>query len=478
MTQLPVSILPGAPMTDAAGLAGDTAGTTTEGGGEATSVFASLLTALQNGETAAADAMSALGLALTEGEGEGDGEAATEQTVPDGEMPAGLAALVQSLVVPQVATAAPVEGQTDADLAVDATMTPSASAGIDVVEIETSMPATPAILAGVVAEPTAALDDNQAMAEVAGEGAVVDLTSDVEAPVLEVATDQVDATEIDETRSGDEQAEAALESVDVDLTEPAAADTTDTTDGEAGLPTDTGDPSTSPDDGPAQSRLQQAPVTDDGAEALTQPNAPTSTPTPWTAAAVTSTGPGTAGDQVRVASADAAGTGQIAAAEVDATAVTAGTNQTAAASNTERADAPVTIERITLREMPTVVVDRVRAIDPQGGMNRAVVRLDPPELGRIMLEIVSNGDEISVIARADNAEAARALLRQRTEIEAAMEALGLTVSDFDVQADDRERDDAEPEARRDGGFDDGRRPAGDARYVTADIPATEGELFL
>ena len=169
--------------------------------------------------------------------------------------------------------------------------------------------------------------------------------------------------------------------------------------------------------------------------------------------------------------------GQAMPADVDATVVTTATGQTAPTANTERADAPVIIERMTLREMPTVVVDRVRAVDPQGGMNRAVVRLDPPELGRIMLEIVSNGDEISVIARADNAEAARALIRQRAEIEAAVEALGLTVSDFDVQADDRERDDAEPEARRDGGFDD-RGAAADARYVTDDLPATEGELFL
>ena len=66
MTQLPVSILPGAPMTDAAGLAGETIGTATEGGGEATSAFASLLTALQNGEAVDTGAMSALGLVVAE----------------------------------------------------------------------------------------------------------------------------------------------------------------------------------------------------------------------------------------------------------------------------------------------------------------------------------------------------------------------------------------------------------------------------
>ncbi len=147
--------------------------------------------------------------------------------------------------------------------------------------------------------------------------------------------------------------------------------------------------------------------------------------------------------------------------------------QVAAESNES---APLVIDRVALRNVPTVVVDRVRALDPSGGTNRAVVRLDPPDLGQIVVEVVGRGDEIAVVARADTAEAARALVRQRAEIQAAVEALGLSVSDFDVHHGDG--NDGQGQQGRD---QRPNRPAvdgGPAGYQTAELPEPEGELFL
>lgn len=73
---------------------------------------------------------------------------------------------------------------------------------------------------------------------------------------------------------------------------------------------------------------------------------------------------------------------------------------------------------------------------------RMIVRLDPPELGTLTLELTSIADELTVAARTESHEAARALLRQRNEIHVALEALGMSLSEFDVKSkghDGRER---------------------------------------
>ena len=253
MTQLPVSILPGAPLTDAAGLAGETIGTATEGGGDATSTFASLLTALQSGEAVDTDAMSALGMVVTEGEGEVEGESTTESPTTDVQMPAGLAALVQSLVAPRVAitaTETPIGGEAEGD----PTVTQTTPAGVEVVEITTALP-----LAGTAPNADAttvpAADSPTALAA-AAKTPVVDLTADidgapieVEAPeAAEVAGDDIaEAADIEVTESSHEGADM-LETLEIDLpeTEPNNTSETvdaDTTDADTGLPSDAGDTS-------------------------------------------------------------------------------------------------------------------------------------------------------------------------------------------------------------------------------------------
>ena len=506
MMQLPLSVLPGAgPTTETAGLAGGTSATTAEGG-DGASVFASLLTAMQTApsdETVAADALD---LTLTEGDGT---ESTTGET--DGEIPTGLTALVQSLIVPQVATT---------------------SAGEDGDQVPTD-PATPPVAPAVTTTPLGPLGESAAPSAPLPTAATATsaLTASAPAPAatpatelpVEVETDTAiavqpppipttaastgTATELDLTVEAPEQATAEgtpLHDVDTAEAEPTEAglrtspadtdpapdaavddaspdtlisDTTTSLDDTADTRADdaAGDP---PAETPA--REQQADQSQAGQTALRQDTGELSNQSApvGTVAPEARTAPAAANgvDQIRPAEATRPSGAPITGIEANATATAAAVTESAP-TNVERADAPVTIERITLREMPTVVVDRIRAIDPQGGVNRAVVRLDPPELGRILLEVVSNGDEIAVIARADSAEAVRALVRQRAEIEAAIEALGMSISDFDVKQDDGERQDAQPEAHRDRSYDE-RRPAGETGYATTDTTATEGELFL
>ncbi|MEM7285191.1 MAG: flagellar hook-length control protein FliK [Actinomycetota bacterium] len=206
-----------------------------------------------------------------------------------------------------------------------------------------------------------------------------------------------------------------------------------------------------------------------------EPTAAQPQPAPARPTTTVATPTATLVDTARIVAADVA---DPAVAGIDAQPTTAAPAAAPTPSPTtgDNASAPMVIERVALRDVPTVVVDRIRAVDPQGGVNRAVVRLDPPELGRITLEVIGNGDEISVIARAENAEAARALIRQRADIQAAVQALGLSVSDFDVQHGDTSPREQQAEARRD--RFDGRRPDSGAGYQASDLPEPEGELFL
>lgn len=486
MMQLPLSALPGAaPTADPVGLGGGTTASTTEG--DAASAFASLLTAMQTG--AATDAVTADGLGLVPGDGEAP--MPTDQGDGEAEIPAGLAALVQSLIVPGVATP-PVEGDTTGEIAMEATPlsalietvtaaeTPTAETAVltgspEPVTAEAIVPAAAGgtVRAGTVAAVSGASIDAEptlgirsaptAPSPTLTETPDLDLTTDPPTQPVPTATTVLDDVEVPEAESSapGRPATPANDQVADELPAEtlASARTVDAaaTDAQAGTTDDDRPPTSEP--------------------ATTQDDGETSTQTTSIAGAAPETGSARTAPAADHPRTGAERLGARAATTADATTNVAAPAVTQTPANVERADAPVTIERITLREMPTVVVDRIRAIDPQGGANRAVVRLDPPELGRIMLEVVSNGDEISVIARADNAEAVRALVRQRTEIEAALEALGLSMSDFDVKQDDGERQEAEPDARREGGYDD-RRPAADTGYATTDTPTTEGELFL
>ncbi|MFV2039303.1 MAG: flagellar hook-length control protein FliK [Acidimicrobiales bacterium] len=99
----------------------------------------------------------------------------------------------------------------------------------------------------------------------------------------------------------------------------------------------------------------------------------------------------------------------------------AGTNQT-------------DIRPLSLTELPATTLDQIRGMRQSGDSQRRIVlRLDPPELGALTLELRTRGDELTVIARSQTPEAARALLRQRVEVQTAVEALGMELAGFDVQ---------------------------------------------
>ena len=499
MMQLPLSVLPAAaPVTDAGGLTGGAETTTTESG-DAVSVFASLLTAMQATEPTDSAAADALGAVLVGG----DIEATGHRSQGDDETPSDLVALVQSLVLPDVTTVtlgqaeattgshtqeAPLQASmpatvVTADAAATLVETPETMrteppAPLTHIETATPVPAaatrpaaTPAP-AGVAETPAEMPIEVDADAEVEPTGSVEALDIETTGDVADATTTETPGpteTDLSETDAIGHQRMSDGTDAEVQTGDESLADTS-ATEAPAGDGA-TGDPA-------GDERLDD----DRGGPTLVRPEGGETSNQATTAATVPgetagARGPSTA-DQVRLPGLERPAATQPGTADAAVTAVLGASAEAAAPTNVERADAPVTIERITLREMPTVVVDRLRAIDPQGGVNRAVVRLDPPELGRIMLEVVSNGDEISVIARADNAEAVRALVRQRAEIEAAVEALGLSISDFDVKQGDSQRQDAEQEARRDGRRFDDRRPAGETGYATTDTTTTEGELFL
>lgn len=84
--------------------------------------------------------------------------------------------------------------------------------------------------------------------------------------------------------------------------------------------------------------------------------------------------------------------------------------------------------------LPSTMVGRIQEMQQAGQtQSRIVIRLDPPELGTVRLELVKIGEDVLIVARAETAEAARALLRQQPEIRSAVEALGLSLSQFDVE---------------------------------------------
>jgi Flagellar hook-length control protein FliK len=66
---------------------------------------------------------------------------------------------------------------------------------------------------------------------------------------------------------------------------------------------------------------------------------------------------------------------------------------------------------------------------------RIVIRLDPPDLGEVVLELRQTKDDVSVVIRAETADAARALSRQEGDVQRAVQSLGLELGRFDVGAE-------------------------------------------
>ncbi len=118
--------------------------------------------------------------------------------------------------------------------------------------------------------------------------------------------------------------------------------------------------------------------------------------------------------------------------------------------------------------MPSTMVGQLQEMQRAGQpQRRIVIRLDPPELGTVRLELTKVGDDVLVAARAETAEAARAILRQQPEIRTAVEALGLSLTGFDVQTPN------EQEARH--RFGQGDRSRSGLTEPEADTAGSEDE---
>lgn len=132
----------------------------------------------------------------------------------------------------------------------------------------------------------------------------------------------------------------------------------------------------------------------------------------------------------------------------------------------------------TIDALPHTIAMQVREApnDALTPLHRAIVRLDPPELGSVTLEIRGIGDDLSIVARAESAEAARALMRQRGEIQIAVANLGMSVSDFDVQHGNGGDQHQAPRGR--GDRNDEQSSAQPGPYERPDTTQPEGELFL
>ncbi len=110
------------------------------------------------------------------------------------------------------------------------------------------------------------------------------------------------------------------------------------------------------------------------------------------------------------------------------------------------------------------------------GHRRLVIRLDPPELGALTIELTAAGDNLAITARTESVEAVRALLRQRGDVQQAVEASGHSLVGFDVHAD-RDRDQSARWAA-------GRRRSGQPATLVPDLPERpgdhheEGAIFL
>ena len=119
--------------------------------------------------------------------------------------------------------------------------------------------------------------------------------------------------------------------------------------------------------------------------------------------------------------------------------------------------------------------------------NRLVVRLDPPELGRVTVEVLTRADSVHVVMRTEHGAATNALLQQRELIREALERQGLTLGGFDV-SEDPNRQAGDPGAARQRAEQGSNRTTdnGPARYATAATNAdtepamarSTGGLFL
>lgn len=115
---------------------------------------------------------------------------------------------------------------------------------------------------------------------------------------------------------------------------------------------------------------------------------------------------------------------------------TAGAPAVAATSAAQSADgarpgdgpAPTTY----VSELPAAITDAVARLRPHGGGLRLSVRLDPPNVGTVMLSLHVVDDHVRLVMHAPDGTGAEALHQQKHLVEAALSAEGLALEEFRV----------------------------------------------
>lgn len=74
------------------------------------------------------------------------------------------------------------------------------------------------------------------------------------------------------------------------------------------------------------------------------------------------------------------------------------------------------------------------------GRQQLSLRLDPPELGKVMLMLQVGNKEVNAVIRAENPDAAKAVAEQLSQLRASLEAQGLKVNKLEVQTQAQQHD--------------------------------------
>ena len=116
----------------------------------------------------------------------------------------------------------------------------------------------------------------------------------------------------------------------------------------------------------------------------------------------------------------------------------------------------------------------------QAGKREIVLRLDPPELGRLDVRLVQRGDAVVARVTAENPETADFFRRDRAALERFFVEQGVPLLGLDVRSGSfsgRERQDAAPE-RAEPGAGPNLRPAAAVRAVPRGVRSSTSVLDL
>jgi hypothetical protein len=232
--------------------------------------------------------------------------------------------------------------------------------------------------------------------DAATDGPVLDLTGMEAVPETPLELGDPGADDLGSSTSGDQQASPDLASTGPDARQPAA--------GAVAL-----------------------------ANATSAPAAASSgAPTPAAAAA----------PSIEIAATEAPAVDPTASAASAATPATARADAFAAPTATIRAD-----------ELQRAIADTARQLaDQGGGRHRISVRITSPDLGQVVIEIVSRGSDVRVTLQPQDTGAGGSLQQQHQAVARALATEGFTLSGFDVQTghpDGRGREDApQPQGNR------------------------------